>query len=157
MPFAVYPALYRIWASCVVLPEPVSPMITTTVLLAMASRIGPSYWLIGRTLFFLFSSSSIAIPTMHNACSSKATGILQPFPAFARAPQLNPQKPVTRVSCFFDNFFRLRKKKTICCCCCCCCNDQCSSLEQQSSTTRILDSMRIKVMSKASRQRRFRA
>jgi len=96
MPFAVYPALYRIWASCVVLPEPVSPMITTTVLLAMASRIGPSYWLIGSTLFFLFSSSSIAIPTMHNACSSKATGILQPFPAFARATPLNPQKRVNR-------------------------------------------------------------
>ncbi len=86
----------------------------------------------------------------------KGYRILQPFPAFARAPPLNPQKPVTRVSCFFDNFFRLRKKKTICCCCCCCCNDQCSSIEQIRESENS-GSMRIKVMSKAGRQRRFRA
>jgi hypothetical protein len=48
---------------------------------------------------------------MHNTCSSKATGFLQPFPAFARAPPLNPKKSLTRVSCFFNKFVPFRIPK----------------------------------------------
>jgi hypothetical protein len=86
---------------------------------------------------------------MHNACSSKATGFLEPFPAFTRAPPLNPKNPglgflVSSTICSVPrtkDFFFLAAAAI----------DQCSSIEQQYSTPSILESTRIKVVTKAGR------